>query len=178
MKERPAEELEATLASLVPEIEDIRRLLYIAGVGLEGLVLSENPKQAWAEALDHCRQQGRDAQESLLVELLERHPGHPRIRGALRELTDTSGSQPKAAPDGVSLKEAIVRDPIEGTELLIAFAEALGKEGIVLLQARRCYAVLEDIAESRKRHGQTMRHERKWKQIVHQVLDLADEILA
>ncbi len=165
------------LARLVSEREDIRRLLYIAGVGLEGLVLDAAADQAWSQALEHCRRQGDDALESLYVELLERYPDHAGIRRALRELSSAPGSEPGSVPDGVSIKEAIVRDPLAGTELLLAFAEAQGKEGVLLLQVKRCYRVLEEIAESRKRMGQTMRNERTWKQVVHELLGLADEVL-
>ncbi len=176
MEDRALIDLKAALSRLMPDAQAVRRLLHVSGVSLEGLRWQDDPEAMWERIVNHCELQGRDALESLLVELLERFPGQEQVARVLRSLSKNTLEAPEAAPDGGSLKEAIVRDPLEGTEMLIAFAEARGKGGVVLLQLKRCYRVLEDIAQSRRRHGQTMRHEKLWKQSVYEILALADQV--
>ncbi len=176
MDDRTIGKLSVVLARLVPDPGAVERLVEVSGVWGGGISWDQAPEKLWADVLGECRAQGRDALESLLVEIVERFPGQREVLEALRQVSMGEAEVPSPAADGGSLKEAIVRDPLVGTELLIAFAEARGQGGVVLLQLKRCYRVLQEIARSRRRYGQTMRHEKRWKQSVYEILELARQL--
>ena len=169
-------EIRRTLVSLYPTTLEIRDWLELSGVQKHGLELSGSPDLCWKRALNECLLQGQDALESLLVEVLEKNPGRTTIEVALKELARGGAHVPEARTGGGSITEAIIRDPLEGTELLIAFAEARGLEGAHLLQLKRCYSVLEDIVRVRKKYGRMLKHETRWKQAVHEILEVASQL--
>jgi len=164
------------LAPLYPTIGQARALLEISGVRTDNLRLEGTPDNRWSLILTECANQGKDALESLLVEALEAHPESTVMRLALKDLSrgDLDISIPSAP--GQSLIESIVRDPLEGTEILVEFAEAQGRKGAFLLQLKRCHQVLLEIARVRSRQGRTMKHEKRWKQVTYEILELAREL--
>jgi hypothetical protein len=172
----PMLELRRRLLPLYPTADAIRGLLELSGIDLDGLDLTGPPDLAWRRALDECQIQGPDALESLMVELLEAHPTLREADLLLRLLARGGISEPAAAEGGGRLTEAVVRDPLEGTELLLAFAEAQGTEPLVVLQLRRCQQVLREIARERRQHGRTLAHEPRWRKVLHEIMDLAHKL--
>lgn len=170
--------LRQQLALAYPTAEQARPLLELAGADVEALSLQHSGEPLWREILDECTLQGEETLESLIVELQERHPQLRELETLLQRLTRGELQAPQAAEGGGSLTEAVVRDPLEGSELLLAFAEARGSEPLLVLQLQRYRQILLEIAEERRLHGRTLVREARWKQALRGILELAHELEA
>jgi len=169
-------EVRRLLAGYYATPERIRTLLERSGIEVDGLDLTGAPEVAWRRSLDECQLQGPDALESLLVEVLEAHPTLRAADVLLRRLARGELLEPAAAEGGGRLTEAVVRDPLGATELLIAFAEARRQEGPALVQLRRCQQVLQEIDRERRQHGRMLVREQRWRKVLHELMDLAHEL--
>lgn len=166
------------MGALYPSEELIRPLLELSGVDLVGLELSGRPAVVWRQILDEVILQGPDCLESLLVELQERHPGLKMIDPLLRRLARGELAAPRAAEGGGGLGEAVVKDPLDGTDILIAFAEARGASNLIVIQLKRCRQILLEIAQERQQHGRTLVREKRWRQTVQEIMELAHQLEA
>ena len=169
-------QLRSTLAERCPHPEGVRDLLFVSGLYLEGVGLEGPPDRAWKRALNVCLTQCPDALESLLVELEEKYPDISLLGDALKQNAERDSHRPDAEEGGGSLIQAVVRDPIEGTALLIEFAEAQGHRRALVAQLKRCESVLLEIARARQRMGQTLAKEARWRQALSEILEIASEI--
>ncbi|MFM7199527.1 MAG: effector-associated domain EAD1-containing protein [Myxococcota bacterium] len=170
--------LRQALAQNYPTGEQVRPLLELAGLDVELLTLEATGEALWREIFDECTVQGEETLESLIVELQERHPQLRDLDTLLQRLSRGELQAPQAAEGGGSLTEAVVRDPLEGSELLLAFAEARGSESLLVLQLQRYRQILLEIAEERRVHGRTLVREARWKQALRGILELAHELEA
>lgn len=153
-----------------------RGVLEPSGIDLGSLNFSDAPEFFWRRVFDECLLQGPPALESVLTELLEVHPHWKEAELLLQRLARGEPDAPEAAEGGGSLTETIARNPLEGTELLLAFAEARGTQTVIIIQLQRCRQILEEIQKERRQHGRTLVHEARWKQTLREVLDLAHQL--
>lgn len=165
--------LRARLTQLYPNAESARSLLEASGLDLSGLDFTDPIQTFWRRALDECQLQGHDALESFLAEVVESHPHIREGEVLLQRLARGELEAPQAEEGGGALAEAVVRDPLEGTDLLIAFAEARGSQPMILIQLRRCRQILLEINSERKMHGRTLVREARWKQTLREIMEMA-----
>lgn len=168
--------LRTRLTQLYPSPEGARPLLEASGLDVTGLDFADPVATFWRRTLDECQLQGSDALESFLAEVMESHPNLREGDLLLRRLARGELEAPQAQEGGGALTEAVVRDPLAGTELLIAFAEARGSQPLILIQLKRCQQILTEISRERHAHGRTLVREARWKQTVREIMEMAHKL--
>jgi len=169
-------QVERHLANHYSDRNAILQLLERAGVDVTTFRLENDGWPAWRHALNECQLQGADALESLMAEVLEAHPKLEPAQRLLHRLALGDPIEPAPGEGGGSLAEAVARDPLEGTDLLMAFAEAQGAGGQVLVQLSRCHHVLLEIDQERRKHGRMLAREKRWRKILLEIIDIAHEL--
>lgn len=169
-------EAQERLARLYPQAKEIKSLLFISGWNIEELDLTGKAQRIWKHVLEKGSIQGYYAIESLWCEIMDQHPYEKKLDEFFKMFFQELTSEPEAKDGGGSLTQAVIRDPLEGTELLIAFADARKCKKEIIIQLTRCYQLLKEIAEERKKYGRMLVHEAKWRNTLAYILEMARQL--